>query len=360
MSRRTTILLHVAIWTVLFLSPLSFLNHGNGVEPLRFLMLSMAPLLTMLVFYADYLWLTPKYFVTGEKKVFWAANVIMVVGLGVALHYWMSYTHELFMPAKQTDHYEPGAIDIVLFILRDIFNLGVAAAIATTIHLAMRWQHSEEARIEAEAARTEAELRNLRSQINPHFLLNTLNNIYALTAFDTERAQQAIEQLSKLLRHMLYDHSGEARLQSKNQQQEVKLEDEVQFLENYVNLMKIRLPQTVDVRFESALPADGRPVMIAPLLFVSLVENAFKHGISPTESSFIHLRIEADAQQITCDIKNSNHPKNEQDRSGHGIGLQQVQRRLDLAYPNRYTWQRGASADGKTYHSRICITPQKT
>jgi LytS/YehU family sensor histidine kinase len=73
----------------------------------------------------------------------------------------------------------------------------------------MRWQHSEEARLEAEAARTEAELRNLHSQINPHFLLNTLNNIYALTAFDTERAQTAIDQLSKMLRHMLYDYQQE-------------------------------------------------------------------------------------------------------------------------------------------------------
>jgi LytS/YehU family sensor histidine kinase len=87
-----------------------------------------------------------------------------------------------------------------------------------------------------------------------------------------------------------------------------------------------------------------------------LVENAFKHGVSPTEPSFIHISIEADEQQMICDIQNSNHPKAANDHSGHGIGLQQVQRRLDLAYPGRYTWQRHISDDGKIYQSKITLT----
>lgn len=91
------------------------------------------------------------------------------------------------------------------------------------------------------------------------------------------------------------------------------------------------------------------------MIFISLVENAFKHGISPTEPSFIHIRLEGDKHTITCDIENSNHPKTASDRSGHGIGLQQVQRRLDLSYPGHYQWQRGVSDDGKTYHSKITI-----
>ena len=344
MSRKTTILLHTAVWLVLFLSPLSFLNHGNGVTLTQFLMLSVSPLTTMIVFYTDYLWLTPRYFVRGEKQIFWLANIVMVVGLGVALHYWMSYTHEFFETMSGRTYHVPTTAETLAFILRDIFQLAIAAAIAITIYLAMRWQHSEEARLEAEAARTEAELKNLRSQINPHFLLNTLNNIYALTAFDTERAQTAIEQLSKMLRHMLYD----------NQQEFVKLEDDAQFLQNYVNLMKLRMPASVDISYQFTVPHSQ--LKIAPLLFISLVENAFKHGISPTEPSFIHINLNADEHQIVCDIENSNFPKNEEDRSGHGIGLQQVQRRLELAYPQQYTWERGTSDDGKTYHSKITIS----
>ena len=230
-----------------------------------------------------------------------------------------------------------------LFVLRDIFQLTIAAAIATAIQLAMRWQHSEAARIEAEAARSEAELKNLRWQVNPHFLLNTLNNIYALTAIDTDRAQQAIQELSRLMRHVLYD----------NQQPSVPLADELEFIQNYIELMKIRLPQTVDVQFHVPTTIPNRP--IAPLILISLVENAFKHGVSPTLPSYIHVTIDVDDDTTICDIRNSNHPKAETDRSGHGIGLQQVQHRLDLAYPERYTWHYGPTDNGNEYHSHIEI-----
>ena len=192
-------------------------------------------------------------------------------------------------------------------------------------------------------ARHDAELRSLRNQISPHFLLNTLNNIYALTAINQERAQDAIQQLSKMLRHMLYD----------NQESSVALSDELQFLENYISLMKIRLSANVDVTFTHNVDVPG--VRIAPLIFISLVENAFKHGISPTEQSFVHIEINATDHDINCRIENSNHPKSNQDRSGHGIGLNQVQRRLDLAYPNHYKWVKGTNEDGTIYTSAIHI-----
>lgn len=340
MNKRTLISLHIAVWAILFLAPLSFTRDGGGM--LQYLMTCMAPLLMMVVFYVNYLWLTPRYFVTGKQRYYWLVNVVMVVCLGIMLHYWMSFVHDFFDP--QQSHYKAfTALNVLFFILRDIFNLAIAAAVATAIVLATRWQHNEEARLEAEAARADAELKNLRSQINPHFLLNTLNNIYALTAIDQSRAQDAIQQLSKMLRHMLYD----------NQEAEVALKDEMQFLENYISLMKIRLSSSVDVDFKhQSTVADQK---IAPLIFISLVENAFKHGVSPTEPSFIHIAVKADDRQITCRIENSNYPKTQQDRSGHGIGLQQVQRRLDLAYPGRYEWQKGVSSDGKTYSSIITI-----
>jgi sensor histidine kinase YesM len=251
---------------------------------------------------------------------------------------------------------KPDGIDEFFFYVRDLINCGIFATAATCIALAQRWfwadnarKYAETARVRAEADRTEAELKSLRSQINPHFLLNTLNNIYALTAMDTYRAQNAIQQLSKMLRHMLYD----------NMQDAVNLQDEIQFLENYVNLMKIRLPNSVDVTFQKIVP--DADIKVAPLIFISLFENAFKHGVSLTEPSFIRILIKADAspdgteKQLICSIENSYFPKPEQDRSGHGIGLEQVQRRLDLLYPDRYVWEKGTDSDGKTYYSKITI-----
>ncbi len=351
MNKRVILLLHVAIWAMLFLSPLTFMRHDEDFQFAKYLMLCLSPLLLMIVFYTNYLWLVPRHFFQRPRQTYWVVNVLMVFWLGVLTHYWLTLAHNLF-DTPLHNHHELTVLESLVLIIRDMFNLAVAAAVATAIALATRLHHSEEARLEAEAARAEAELKNLRSQINPHFLLNTLNNIYALTAFDTVRAQDAIQQLSKMLRHMLYD----------NQEDTVTLSNEIQFLENYVSLMKIRLPQNVDVVFKKDV-ANGE-VKIAPLMFVSLVENAFKHGISPTEPSFVHISISTSIErlgdhdirdQVICDIRNSNHPKTQQDRSGHGIGLSQVQRRLDLAYPHRYTWEKGVSDDGKTYQSRITI-----
>ena len=145
-----------------------------------------------------------------------------------------------------------------------------------------------------------------------------------------------------MLRHILYDY----------QQPQVTLSDEVEFLQNYVNLMRIRMSNSVDVQFQTSIA--NPQLEVAPMLFISLVENAFKHGVSPSEPSFIHVKIENTNTQIVCDIQNSNHPKAASDHSGHGIGLMQVQRRLDLTYPNHYQWEHGPTADG-TYRSRIVI-----
>ena len=229
------------------------------------------------------------------------------------------------------------------YILRDSLNLAVFAAGATALALARRWVTADQRLKELEAARAQAELRNLRNQINPHFLLNTLNNIYALTAFDTAKAQEAIQELSKMMRHILYDY----------QKPMIPLKEETEFLENYVKLMRIRLPESVEVLFNAQQSAGS--IEVAPMILISLIENAFKHGISPTEKSFIHINISTDGHQLVCAIENSNNPKTSSDHSGHGIGLQQVQRRLELAYPNRYTWEQGTKDDNKIYYSIITI-----
>jgi two-component sensor histidine kinase len=341
MNKKLTIFLHLAFWGYMFLSPLTYMR-GTGITLVNYLSNCVAPLLMMIVFYLNFLWLTPRYFVSGKHRYYILINLILVTLFGIAQNYWMNYAHELFYsvppPPRQFTF-----IDFIFFVLRDIINLAIFAMMATALVLAFRWQHNEDARLEAEAARSEAELKNLRSQVNPHFLLNTLNNIYALTAIDQSRAQEAVLQLSQLLRHILYD----------NQEAEVALKDEIKFMESYINLMKIRLSGNVDVRFDSRVT---RPdLRVAPLLAVSLVENAFKHGISPTEPSFVHVLLSTDENQMICQIENSNHPKTEEDRSGHGVGLEQVQRRLDLSYAGRYEWEKGPTADGKRYISKIIL-----
>ena len=336
------IFLHIVFWTFMFLSPMQYMR-GTGMTMLQYLMNCMPSFLLMIVFYANFKWLTYRYFVEGKHRYYTIINFIMIISFSIILHYWMDYTRDLFQPSYRLTR-TPDALDDFMSFVRDIANFCIFATVATCISLAQQWYWADKARRNAEAARVAAELGNLRSQINPHFLLNTLNNIYALTAIDQTRAQDAIQQLSKMLRHMLYD----------NQEQLVSLADEVQFIENYINLMKIRLPQTVDVKLEKDL--ENPHAKVAPLLFISLVENAFKHGVSSTEPSFIHMSMTQKGNTLCVIIENSNFPKSEKDRSGHGIGLQQVQRRLDLAYYQQYEWTKGVSDDGTVYSSTIKIT----
>ena len=331
---------HMALWAYMFLSPMTFWR-GTGITLPHYLMISMQPFLLMIVFYANYLYLAPKYFVAGKHRYDLLINIVLITVLGTFLHYWMDWANTLFMPYLTTRNDD--TLVTVVYILRDSLNLAVFAAGATALALARRWVTADQSLKELEAARAQAELRNLRNQINPHFLLNTLNNIYALTAFDTAKAQETIQELSKMLRHILYDY----------QQPTVPVNDEVEFLENYVKLMRIRLPETVSVTFNTNIQSSR--IEIAPMIFISLVENAFKHGISPTEPSFIRINIDANEQTIVCSIENSNYPKSSSDHSGHGIGLQQVERRLELAYPEKYIWQQGTTDDDKIYYSKITI-----
>ena len=338
MNRHIAGLCHVALWAFLFLSPLTYWR-GTGIRFVQYLMYCMQPLMLMIIFYSNYLYLAPKFFVAGKHRYDLLINLVMITTFGIALHYWTDFANNLYGVHVRFDD----AISDVTNILRDCLNFAIFAGGSTALALARKWFTADQKLQESEAARAKAELYNLRSQINPHFLLNTLNNIYALTAINQERAQDAIQQLSRMLRHMLYD----------NQESSVALSDELQFLENYISLMKIRLSANVDVTFTHNVDVPG--VRIAPLIFISLVENAFKHGISPTEQSFVHIEINATDHEINCRIENSNHPKSNQDRSGHGIGLNQVQRRLDLAYPNHYKWVKGTNEDGTIYTSAIHI-----
>lgn len=338
MNKHIAGLCHVALWAFLFLSPLTYWR-GTGIKFVQYLMYCMQPLMLMIIFYANYLYLAPRFFVAGKHRYDLLINLVMITTFGIALHYWTDYANNLYGVHVRFDD----AISDVTNILRDCLNFAIFAGGSTALALARKWFTADQKLQESETARAKAELYNLRSQINPHFLLNTLNNIYALTAINQERAQDAIQQLSKMLRHMLYD----------NQESSVALSDELQFLENYISLMKIRLSANVDVTFTHNVDVPG--VRIAPLIFISLIENAFKHGISPTEQSFVHIEINATDHDINCRIENSNHPKSNQDRSGHGIGLNQVQRRLDLAYPNHYKWVKGTNEDGTIYTSAIHI-----
>ena len=345
------LMLHMLCWAVLFIVPLFF--HGSDENWTmtwhRYMRGLGATVSYLLVFYLNYLWIVPRFMLKKKDwKMFLLVNVLVLVAGLLAVDLWHVIIDN-FMPelndrgARPVRHFS----HIPRYFYGSLVNT-LFIALAVAVRMYQRWQHLEEARKEAETARAEAELSNLRNQLNPHFLLNTLNNIYALIAFDQDKAQTAVGELSKLLRHVLYE----------NQQDFVPLYKEADFMRNYIELMKIRMTDNVKIETNiNVQPNDSTPV--APLIFISLIENAFKHGISPQGTGDIKINLTQSNGDITCEIHNTCYPKRENDKSGSGIGLEQVGRRLELMYPDRYIWEKGTTDDGKEYFSKIIIKKEQ-
>lgn len=181
----------------------------------------------------------------------------------------------------------------------------------------------EEMLKELEHQRLQSELQYLKYQINPHFFMNTLNNIHALVDMDAGKAKRTIVELSKLMRYVLYEASNRTILLSR----------EIQFLDNYIALMKLRY--TGRVRIECCMPDEVPEVQIPPLLFISFVENAFKHGVSYQEESFIRVFMSVEDGRLAFRCSNSNHGRSVEQH--HGIGLENIRKRLRLLFGQDYT-----------------------
>ena len=323
-------LIHAIGWGLMFAFPLFFIDrHANGgFNWMEYMKHSTMPLSCLIVFYSNYFFLIPTYLFKEQRKIYVIFNLIIVLAIVIGFHF-----HEIMDLNSLLDNGAKGGHPrppILIFLISNTIMLILTAGLSAAIRLSERWTEIETARREAEKSKTEVELKNLKNQLNPHFLLNTLNNIYALIAFNTDKAQQAVQDLSKLLRYVLYD----------NNRNYVPLRQDVEFIRNYIDLMRIRLSKEVEVTTDFKISPTSE-TMIAPLLFISLIENAFKHGVNYSEPSFIHIHLqEDDERKVTCHIENSYFPKGEQDKSGSGIGLEQLQRRLDILYPDRYVWQR--------------------
>ena len=177
---------------------------------------------------------------------------------------------------------------------------------------------------ELEAENTRQRLESLRYQINPHFLMNTLNNIHALVDIDPEKAKESIEVFSKMMRILLYE--GDAPI--------IPLAKELDFIEHFISLMRLRYTEEA-VRIETLFPPDRGGAVVPPLVMASFVENAFKHGVSYSAESFIRIKAEVQDGKVVFLCVNSAHPSEADGR--HGLGLENIRKRLTLLYGNSYT-----------------------
>lgn len=182
---------------------------------------------------------------------------------------------------------------------------------------------------ELQAAQLQSELDYLKYQINPHFFMNTLNNIHALVDIDSELAKEAIISLSRLMRYVLYESN----------QSTVPLRKELSFIAQYIELMKIRTDDSVTLTYEEPeAPCNScLDAGIPPMLLISFIENAFKHGISHREPSFIDIKVKCEDDRFHFHCANSNFSRDTMKAQQGGVGLDNVRKRLEIIYPGRYT-----------------------
>lgn len=331
------VLMHLLLWGVIFILPYFFMD-SDRIFNWKFFLRSLPEMLGfMLVFYLNYFVLIDKLLFKGKTQQFILYNILLIVATAFLMYYGRGLIEMILPELKPRRRMRRGGGSKMelLFLLRNSTSLFLMTGLSVALKMTVRWFEVDNERKELEKAKSEAELQNLKNQINPHFLLNTLNNIYALIEFDPPKAQQAVVDLSKMLRHLLYD----------NNLAYVPLRQEATFMRNYIELMRIRLPENVKLT-TSFNYSETSNTVISPLIFISLIENAFKHGISGNKPSFIAISLNEHSDgKVEFASSNSYFPKSDSDKSGSGIGLGLVKRKLELLYPGKYEWNTSVESD---------------
>jgi hypothetical protein len=210
--------------------------------------------------------------------------------------------------------------------LVDTYNIAIfflVFTVGTCIAVIQRWLQTEETRKETESQRVNTELSFLKSQINPHFFFNTLNNIYSLAIIRSEKTAPAVMKLSSIMRYILTETTQDL----------VVLQNEVDFINNFIELQQVRLTDKTIINFHAIGNIENK--LVAPLIFIPFVENAFKYGISTKLASTIDITLEALENRIVFDVSNFVIPSENNMLENTGIGINNVKRRLELMYPNK-------------------------
>ncbi|MFI3262833.1 MAG: sensor histidine kinase [Rikenellaceae bacterium] len=204
----------------------------------------------------------------------------------------------------------------------NIYGLLLVITISLITRFSQIWKDEEQKRIEQDKELVSSELEYLKQQINPHFLFNALNSIYSLSLVGSKNTSDCILKLSSILRYVLY-----------NTNKYVSLADEMKVIDDYIGLQKLKLTSMTNLTTE--IKGDFSKYKIEPLLLIPIIENAFKYGIDSTKESFIFISIEATDKKVILMTKNT-FDSTLKPIKDSGIGLKNVQRRLDLIYPNKH------------------------
>ncbi len=335
-NKKLTIILHVLAWTIIIFIPRYLVNTYGGGRDNHFLyQFYTNTFIYGSLFYLNYLWLVPHFFFR-DNKLPYILSILGAISI-LCLSLWFVNEH-VFYDAERTKRFEKimeelnkdKTIEKPPFKEFRLYNYFYTSILICGFSLGLgileKLGQNEKERKELEKEKLNSELAFLKNQISPHFFFNTLNNIYSLISIDAEEARSAVLRLSKLMRYLIYE----------SERGESKLSDEIDFLNHYIDLMKLRLSNKVELSV--SLPESYQDLYIPPLLFIPFIENAFKHGVSYREPSFIDIQMKVEGSRILFTTKNSIGLGSQAREGNHsGIGLDNVKKRLNLLFPKSHT-----------------------
>ncbi|QJW88954.1 histidine kinase [Spirosoma taeanense] len=297
------------------------------------------------IFYYNSLVLVPKLLLNNYTGRYLLA-LLGIIGIVLLLIGGLEFGFNLPVQMHRAFHPDGGGrVKYYGWIQPTTFTILLVLGISTSLSLLQKWQTDANLRLALEQAKTTSELSFLKAQINPHFFFNTLNNIYALTLLDVETAREALHRLSRMMRYVLYETQSGTTLLSK----------EISFVNDYIQLMQLRLTDKVTVTVDTPSPLHDQP--IAPMILLPFVENAFKHGVSALEPSRIGIHIQQRQNQLLVDVRNTLFlTKAPSLETGNGIGLANTRRRLDLLYPDQYSLEINEHTPADEYQVQLTLT----
>jgi len=342
-------IIYIVIWFGVFSVPFFQNRSGNhiewknvGIEWVKITSFCIIFILNGLVF-------VPKLLFQKKYLPYLAISlltILVVVGLSISIQFYITPPEPISMPKMELGPGMPPMElgdkmpapmgyraptpteqkSIFMIFTENLIIALLLVAAGTTIKLLSQWLNEENRRKDIEKEQLKTELALLRHQVSPHFFMNTLNNIHALIDINTETAKDAVIRLSTLMRYLLYDTA----------QGQTSLKKEVEFIESYITLMKLRFSKKVKISL--VVPEVIPDIQIPPMLFISFLENAFKHGVSYQTDSFVVFNLDITEKQINFMIKNSKHKNKEKfDKSYSGIGLTNIRKSLELLFNKRYS-----------------------
>lgn len=315
---------HLAFWVLSFVVFLQMFKLGARAERIDYVYTQLFHLTLLPAVYLNLKWLFPAY----AKRNTWGLYALLLVVL-ILVFSWVNY--QFFQ--SWSSFILPDYFFISYFSYSEICLFFIVyVALTSLIKLSKSWftvNELERKLLQAESEKTQIELKALRSQVNPHFFFNTLNSIYSMALERDGRLPNTVLQLSDLMRYFLYESRGEL----------VPLDKEVAVLQDYISLQKLRLADAVEIKL--AIAGELANYKIAPLLLITFVENAFKHGARGNDpGAFVRLQLTAEGNELDFTLENNIGEVNEVESMPHrGVGLENVKRRLQLLYPGRHRLQ---------------------